>query len=225
MPEARYNRLSGPPSLACRQACRTIYDRSRMTAQPSARWSLTREAFDRLLQELGPDREAAAREYETLRKRLVVFFDWRGAEAPEVLADEALDRLARRLAQHETIENVRAYLFGVARNVWLEAEKCRARARLALAAAPGPARCDEAGADEARVAHLELCLRDLPDDARALIVGYYQGAGQSHLAERKLLAQRLGITYTTLKTRAHRIRVRLEECLRSRLEGRGDCDR
>jgi len=191
-------------------------------SQPPARWSLTREAFDRLLQELGAEPEAAAREYETLRKRLISFFDWRGAEAPEALADDALDRVARKLEQHEAIENLRAYLFGVARNVWLEAEKRRARARIAVEALPRPVGNDTTEADEERIAQLRRCLQELPEDARALIVGYYQGAGKAHLVERKLLAQRLGITYATLKTRAHRIRVRLEECLRARLAGRGN---
>lgn len=191
-----------------------------MTPQPSARWSLTLEAFDRLLQELGSEPEAAAREYEILRRRLITFFDWRGAEAPEALADEALDRVARRLVGHEAIENVRAYVFGVAKNVWREAEKRRARSRNAVAALPRPAWRETTETDEESVAHLEHCLRELPNDARALIVGYYQGAGKAHLAERKLLAERLGLTYATLKTRAHRIRARLEECLRSRLSGR-----
>lgn len=191
-----------------------------MTRQPSARWSLTREAFDRLLQELGSDPDAAAREYEVLRKRLIAFFDWRGADAPEALADEAIDRVARKLEQHETIENMRAYLLGVARNVWREAERLRARARVAVDTLTRPAWDETTEADEERIAHLGRCLQELPGDARALIVAYYQGAGKAHLAERKLLAQRLGIAYATLKTRAHRIRQRLEECLGSRLAGR-----
>lgn len=195
-----------------------------MTPQTSGRWSLTREAFDGLLQQLGSEPEAAAREYEALRARLIAFFDWRGAEAPEALADEALDRLARKLGQHEAIENVRAYLFGVARNVWLEAEKHRARARLAFEAGPRPAWREDDGAGEARIAHLERCLRELPDEARDLIVRYYRGAGKAHLVERKLLAERLGITYATLKTRAHRIRARLEHCLGARLAGRDRCN-
>ena len=191
-----------------------------MTPQPSVRWSLTGEAFDRLLQELGSDPEAAAREYEVLRKRLIAYFDWRGAEAPETLADDAMDRVARKLAQHQTIENLRSYLFGVAKNVWREAEKRRVRARVAVHTLPRPAWDETTEADEERIAHLGRCLQELPGDARALIVAYYQGAGRTHLAERKLLAQRLGIAYATLKTRAHRIRQRLEECLGSRLAGR-----
>ena len=49
-----------------------------------------------------------------------------------------------------------------------------------------------------------------------LIVGYYQGDG--HGKGRRRLAQRLGITYSSLKTRAHRIRNALEGCLHECLE-------
>jgi DNA-directed RNA polymerase specialized sigma24 family protein len=186
---------------------------------PNRRWSLTREALERLLDQLGSDSEAAAREYETTRHRLIDFFDWRGARAPEALADETLDRVARRLDEGETVEHLRAYCYGVAKRVLLESEKQRAREQVALRDfRPGPANDEVSSTVEARVACLERCLRELPDDCRELIVGYYQGAGRSHLEGRRLLADRLGITYATLKTRAHRIRARLEEALRGSLE-------
>ena len=71
---------------------------------------------------------------------------------------------------------------------------------------------------EARTACLERCLRKLPEQSHALIVSYYQGRGGAHLKERKVLARRLGITYESLKTRAHRIRKALEVCLHGCLE-------
>ena len=192
---------------------------SLMVAAPHGRWSLTPEAFDRLLGRLGADAEAAAREYETIRGRLNNFFDWRGAVSPEALADETLDRVARRLDEGETVEHLRAYCYGVAKRVLLEWEKQRAREQVALRDfRPGSANDELSSTVEGRVACLERCLRELPDDSRELIVGYYQGAGRSHLEGRKLLADRLGITYATLKTRAHRIRARLEEALRGSLE-------
>lgn len=190
-----------------------------MSAAPNRRWSLTREALERLLGQLGSDSESAAREYETIRRRLIDFFDWRGALSPEALADETLDRVARRLDEGETVEHLRAYCYGVAKRVLLEWEKQRAREQVALRDfRPSPANDEVSSTVEARVACLERCLRELPDDSRELIVGYYQGAGRSHLEGRRLLADRLGITYATLKTRAHRIRARLEEALRGSLE-------
>jgi DNA-directed RNA polymerase specialized sigma24 family protein len=186
-----------------------------MTFTPHRRWTLSREALERLLRRIGPDREAAAREYDALRMRLVDFFEARQAPSSEALADEAMDRVARKLEEGATIQNLRAYLYGVARLVWLEAEKHRAQERGALRELRALHDRQPTEVLEARVQCLERCLRALPEESRKLIVAYYEGAGSSHFDRRKLLAAQLGISYTTLKTRAHRIRARLEECLRA----------
>src|SRR5215475_1422678 len=83
---------------------------------------LTRAAFDRLLSSLGPDRESAANAYVELRRTLFTYFAVRGSEAPDLLADETFDRVARRLSDGQTIftQNPANYFFGVARNVWRE---------------------------------------------------------------------------------------------------------
>jgi DNA-directed RNA polymerase specialized sigma24 family protein len=189
---------------------------ARMPPHPSPHKTVSQPAFDRLLERLGADRDAAAHEYGMLRCRLVDFFDGRGAESPDVLADETLDRMARKLEEGEAIEHVRAYAYGVAKRLFLEEERRRGRAEAALrelrrapVVSPAPAIL------EARIACLQRCLQELPDDSRSLIISYYEGAGEVHLADRKLLAQRLGLAYVTLKTRAFRIRARLEECLRT----------
>jgi DNA-directed RNA polymerase specialized sigma24 family protein len=180
---------------------------------------LTRQAFERLLERLGPDREAAAREYETVHRRLVELFDWQGVTSPEVLADETVDRVARKLDEGVTVEHLRAYCYGVGRNVLLEWRKRQALEHAVLLE-PRPSVTDlrlAAERREARVECLESCLRGLPSESRDLIVGYYSGTGGTHLEGRRVLAERLGISYGALKTRAHRIRTSLEECLRKRL--------
>ena len=39
-------------------------------------WQLSREALDRLLEALGPNREEASLRYEALRARLIDLFTW-----------------------------------------------------------------------------------------------------------------------------------------------------
>jgi DNA-directed RNA polymerase specialized sigma24 family protein len=56
-----------------------------------------------------------------VRGRLVRFFEWRGAQVPEDLADETLERVARKLAVGTPIDDLRKYIFGVARFVAREA--------------------------------------------------------------------------------------------------------
>jgi DNA-directed RNA polymerase specialized sigma24 family protein len=190
-------------------------------ASTSTRWSITRQALDRLLQRLGRDPEAAGRSYEALRLRLLDYFDWKGAHQPEAAADETLDRVARRLEEGETIERVEAFTYGVARLVLLEHLRRQMREQRASAAAALEAANQGEGDEEARVACLTRCLQELPDEERSFIVAYYEGAGRLHLVGRKALAMRLGIGYQTLKSRAHRVRLRLEDCLRHCLDGQG----
>jgi DNA-directed RNA polymerase specialized sigma24 family protein len=189
---------------------------------PSVDWSLTERALERLLERLGSDRDAAGRKYQALRGRLVDFFDWKGTARPEMAADETLDRVARKIDEGEAVDRVEAYAFGVARRVVLEELRHELRERNATAAAAREPAATDGQAEEARVACLARCLLTLPAGDRDLIVSYYQGAGRAHLEERKDLAVRLGLQMATLKTRAHRVRVRLKACMEGCLkEGEG----
>jgi DNA-directed RNA polymerase specialized sigma24 family protein len=193
-----------------------------MSIESPPRWSLTQGALDRLLERLHRDPDLAALEYEFLRRRLITFFIVRKFEAAESLADEVIDRVARRLEEGEVLEHPRAYFHGVAQRVAWERGKHYAREReavqghrLFVAGHAGPT-----GATEARADCLERCLKSLPEESRALIACYYDARAVPTRDDRKRLAARLGISYASLKVRAHRIRGRLEQCLRTCLEER-----
>jgi DNA-directed RNA polymerase specialized sigma24 family protein len=184
---------------------------------------LTEAALGTLLNRLGPNREAACLEYEAIRLKLMHFFDRRGMPMSDALADETLDRVARRIDEGEAVEHPRAYCYGVARRVLLEREKRRAKEAAALSAAASFRRPeDPPEVIEARVSCLERCLQELPPESRDLIVRYYEGEGNVHLDSRHRLADTLSVTYATLKTRAYRIRTQLHECLLRCLENRRD---
>ncbi len=184
---------------------------------PAADRGLTGEGLDALLGQLGPDREAAARRYEEIRRRLVRLFEWRGCEAADDLADETIDRVARRLAGGLVVESGDPYRYfcGVAHRIHLEVLRERRRERRALEReswTPPPEPFDE-DADE-RLVCLRRCLGSLAAPQRTLILAYHQverGAGK--IAERKRLAERLGLPLNALRIRAHRIRRGLEECI------------
>ena len=57
---------------------------------------LTREALDRLLHWLDRDRDRAGQRYEQIRSGLIKVFLCRGAVDPEELADETINRVARK---------------------------------------------------------------------------------------------------------------------------------
>ena len=171
--------------------------------------------FERLLHRLGPDRAAAALEYEAIRGRLGEFFDWRGVPESDRLADEVLDRVGRKLETSDAIVQLRSFCFGVARHVLQELQAAgrtgpqgSGRRRAAL---PGT------GEIESRVARLEDCLRELPPGQRELIVAYHAGRGRQTLEERRRFARQHHLSAIDLRIRAHRIRVQLELALRPRI--------
>lgn len=187
-----------------------------------ARALLTRESFETLLAFLDEDRNRAGEKYQEIRSRLVKLFECRGVASAEDAADETMDRVARRLAEGEQIRaaNPAAYFHGVARNVLRE--HWAARDRLA-AARPLPDELAEPQQpdEEAdrRLACLERCLAELPPETRSLIVAYYRRREGSKAEARVALAARLGVSPNALWIRAHRIRTRLEECVRKCLSG------
>ena len=66
---------------------------------------------------MAPDRETAGCKYEELRHRLINLFAWERCEAPDDLADEVLNRLARKTMEGVAIPHLDRFAFGIARLV------------------------------------------------------------------------------------------------------------
>lgn len=170
-------------------------------------WSPTREAFDRLLAWLDPDRERAGEKYEEIRGKLIRIFARRGCPVAEELADEVIDRVARKYLEiADTYEGEPIlYFCGVAHNVFLEYVKRRPEAHH-----PQP---DPPEEKERYSACLDSCIERLDPQKRDLIIEYFRDEKRAKIDHRKQLANRLGITLISLRTRAHRVRMTLQKCL------------
>lgn len=191
----------------------------------AARWDLTASALERLLAQLDPDPTRAAEGYEALRLALTRFFDWRGASFPDECADESLNRLARRLDEGAAIADLRGYALGIARLVLLERARSPQRRHdeldeHVLAAAPPPADDPQPRLHDC----LDHCLASLSPDARALILEYYQDQRRQKIDRRVALASRLGLSANALRSRAQRLRDRLEACVRGCAAAGGSAD-
>jgi DNA-directed RNA polymerase specialized sigma24 family protein len=177
-------------------------------------WVLTGEAFDKLLTCLAPDRERAGIRYETVRLKLVKFFEWRGCECPEDHADETINRVARRIDEGEVINNLENYFLGVARMVFLENEKRRAKERAAVTHLSQDSQyvmSDDPS--DLRLESFNKCMQNLPAETRELLIAYYNVEKCTKIEGRKELADRLGIPLNALRIRIHRIRAKLEQCI------------
>lgn len=184
------------------------------TQTKRAQWELTSEAFAKFLARLDADEERAGARYEALRLALVKFFDWQGVALAEDLADEALNRVARKIDEGEALRDVPSYCHGVARLVLLEYRKSSVHRRVALEDVTPVAPPVEIVEPDERRACLEECLRELPVESRQLILRYYQDDRQQKIDARAALAAQLGIPLNALRSRAQRIRDRLEQCVK-----------
>ncbi|MEJ7616640.1 MAG: sigma-70 family RNA polymerase sigma factor [Pyrinomonadaceae bacterium] len=142
------------------------------------------------------------------------FFEWRGSTSPDEHADETINRVARKIAEGEVIQNLQSYFYGVARLLFMESLKEREREQAAIDQLPEPIQAaEESGDSDSRLECFEQCVRSLPAENRELIVEYYQEEKRAKIDQRKVLAEKLGMPLNALRIRAHRIRVKLEDCV------------
>jgi len=175
------------------------------------KWDLTEESFRGLLEFLDPGTGRGAEQYEKVRQKLTRFFEWKGCIPGDELADETMDRVARKLEAGLEIppRNPYLYIHGVAVNVirehWREAQT--------LAAAPVPPSAQTHERDSATEEHnerrmdcLEDCIGSLGAASRELLTAY-------HLGGRRGLAASINVPPAALRLRVFRIRRRLERCV------------
>ncbi|MEJ0035666.1 MAG: hypothetical protein WDO68_06265 [Gammaproteobacteria bacterium] len=200
-----------------------------MTADASADTSnsgrsreLSESAFQALLERLREEGPSPQVTYETLRKRLIAFFRLHVPTQAEALADEALDRMARRVHEGTPVRNVYLYALGIGR---LLVRESRARSVREDTAARDATLFGDTEADvvarEALHDALLACMDGLPPDGADLIVEYYSGgSGVVRIEKRRQLAERRGLALNALRNRALRLRDMLENCIAQRLAAR-----
>ncbi|MEN3326032.1 MAG: hypothetical protein V7638_839 [Acidobacteriota bacterium] len=185
-------------------------------------WVLTKEAFDHFLTTLDGDRDTAGQKYEDIRRKLLKYFQWRGSDAPDIDADETLNRAARRIAEGAHVYNLNGYIYGVARLVHAESLTRRKRRQefdeQSLVEFPSITVDDEAAQWQKC---LERCLGYLNEEDREVITEYYRYDKAEKIICRRRLAARLGISPNALRVKMHRQRLNLEACVEECL-GRND---
>jgi len=172
-------------------------------------WTATPSDFEALLTWLHPDRDQAALKYEDIRFGLIRIFICRGSPVAEELTDRTFDRVMRKLPDFSGSYSgdPSLYFYGVARNIYRESLRGEPARVL-----PWPKQIP--GEDDSREYDcLEACLEQLPPESRRLVLSYYEETGQKKIDSRKRLASELGIDTYALRSRVHRLRLRLEECV------------
>lgn len=182
------------------------------------KWELTGPDYDRFLGWLDTDRERAGEKYEVIRRRLVIFFDCRRCADSESLADRAINRVIRYIAEKgdSYVGDPMPFFYKAAHFAHLQYLDERPRAP-----APLPDNLSELSLftedpdddSEARHRCLEKCLRELAPDKRELIIAYYREDKQARIDWRRALADRLDLSVNALRLQVHRLRADLQACL------------
>ncbi len=185
----------------------------------TTRWKLEAQGFDNLLARLADDPAESGRRYERLRERLILFFNRRLAHAPEDLADQVIDRLARRLQDGEPVASIEAYALGIARHVAQEQRLVAAReitpdgSFLENISAPDHTSYDE---PDRLLDAMELCLKSIPRADMELLSRYYLHEGGSKIETRRRLAEARKISQAALRKKVYQICCTLRACIRRR---------
>jgi RNA polymerase sigma factor (sigma-70 family) len=186
-----------------------------------------RRAFEQLF---GSDNEAIDVSYRKLREELSRFFRWRRSDLliEDELVDEVMMRVLRKLAEGSEIQNVKAYVFGVARHVAHESMKKRRLLSLDADFVQGqpsdntlavplwdPAPQIEELEHAERVRLLRECINELRPEDQRLLTSYYLAEKQ----EREKLKGQSARLANNLRVKVFRIRKHLEIELRRKLYG------
>ena len=179
---------------------------------------ITSVTFEKLLARLAPDRERAGEEYETLRRRLIKYFDLKGLRSPDSAADETLDRVASKIQAGEDIRDLIHYAYGVARWISLERFRVEERERKAYDNLVHPLGSGGVQSAASYLETLEICLEELAEPDRELLRVYYTDATSADCAQNRIdLAQRKGLSLNSIRLRVFRLRQTLARCVRGQL--------
>jgi DNA-directed RNA polymerase specialized sigma24 family protein len=197
-------------------------------AQLKKDWTPNPDAFRQFLNWLDEGVDSRGERYLEMRRRLARYFDRRNCSSPDDLADETLNRVARKMEEKGEIVGASPahYCYIVARLVFLESVRRkehngpslddteRSGGVMASLAAPSAPTMDTA-AKERLFTCLERCLRRLRMQDQELILEYYRGEQRDKIARRSQMATHLGLTMNALSIRACRIRTKLEACIKA----------
>jgi DNA-directed RNA polymerase specialized sigma24 family protein len=181
---------------------------------------LREQTFRRLLAWLDQGVSTNGQSYLALRERLRGYFDRKNCLNADELADETLNRVARRLDEEDgniETEVPAKYCYIVARFVFMEHLRANEKEIAALdnvSRQTSAVSNEDLDRKEKMLACLDRCAARLALSQRELIFGYYSGEQRVKIENRRSLAQSLGVSVNALSIRACRIRDKLESCVK-----------
>ena len=179
-------------------------------------WELTASALERLLVRLDPDPARAAEAYEALRLSLTRFFDWRGAHFPDECADETMNRGPWRdgSTRAPPLPTSGASLSASPASCGSSGRAARrcARTSWTRSGLGRPRRRSSATSSRACTSAWRCVWHRWRPTCGPTSSRHYQDQRRQKIDRRVRLATQLGLSANALRSRAQRVRDRLERC-------------
>lgn len=175
-----------------------------------------KESFERFLKALSSGKDPSADLYHELRDKLVRYCALRGVIYADEAADEALDRVIKKLGEGTHVDNVTNYSYGVARLVVLERIRKQATHRDVIDTLGRSPQSDNSDGDNLLMEYLMECLKELDGDLRELILAYFSSgnsSGKKGFRFREAMAASRGITVNSLRLKVFRTKKVLGKCV------------
>ena len=167
---------------------------------------------------LDEDSSRAGLKYEAIRRKLIIIFLNRHCDEAEDLADDTINRVARKVCELVKTYNgdPARYFYGVAKKIFSEHVRRISRRRHVQ---PPVVSHSEL---EPRLKCLDECLEQLDPQSRELILNYYREQKKAKIQSHKAMGEDLQINQGALRARTHRIRAKLQKCVIQCLLRAGD---
>jgi DNA-directed RNA polymerase specialized sigma24 family protein len=182
-------------------------------------WIITPKAFQNLLAWLDYGENSDGERYLEIRRRLVYFFDRKDCRNSDDLADETLNRVARRLEEEGRIEaeTPAKFCYITAKFVFLESLRDKEKLNIQIDEVVENtlviAAIEKNNLKENRLNCLDICTNNLENSNREIIFGYYFGEERIKIENRRNLAAKYNLSSNALSIRACRIREKLQICM------------
>jgi hypothetical protein len=187
-------------------------------------WIISESAFQRLLEWIDGGNESEGKRYLEITNRLVNYFDRKNCLNPNELADETLNRVARRLEEEGNIdsETPEKFCYITAKFVFMESLRNKERQNIQLDEVIENKLVinsyDDKGIMEQRLNCLETCTNNFDNSNREIIFSYYYGEERIKIENRRNLAKKFELSVNALSIKACRLREKLHICVNKCVE-------
>lgn len=175
---------------------------------------LKKVEFEGLLNWFSSDQKEAGEKYEQIHNGLRRYFRYRGCSDPDDLADETINRVAKKLSDLDLTQTQKkiSIFYGFALNIYREYLNSNSNREILLNPDLVPKK-EISGEVNGEMGCLERCLSTLSDDERKLILTYYSKDKGAKIILRKKMAEDIEITTNALHVRIYRIKENLKNCI------------